>query len=230
MFDLMFERKRKQYCQAYLLPEKKWLGARRTNVLIFSLIAFFLVKIYFGLPLIESGLIALAIGLLLRLFFYNQLVNYDKVIYKKLEQDFPLFVITFASLMSSYDNVINVFIMMEEYTSNEYYEKLLKQLNKLNREYPNDINNNIFKFAQEIPSSNAMFFAKTAVDIKEKGYDPKLLDTLINNVSIENQNLAENIVANASNSYIKFGTLPIMFSMMYLFYFVIMQMSTIMGG
>lgn len=226
MYDILFEKKREYYCLIYLLDSKSWNQARLTNSLVLGLVAagvcYFMEM---GIPTaIIAGILA---GFFIAKMTYYQLTKLYIPIQTQLRQEFPSFAITLASLLSTYENVTNAFEKAYEYNDNIYYRHLLIQLVEANKEFPQDIDQNIFDFCGEIDSNNATFLAKTLIDFRDKGYDEELLDKLVINLNIENANLTEQIVKGAADKFIKFGTAPIMLVVGYLFMFVFKMMEVL---
>lgn len=225
MYDILTEKKRGYYCYVYLLDEKKWNNARITNSVALGLMGAGASFVMGKLPIVNSLLIGLIVGLLIFKLTYFQLTKLDIAIGKHLQREFPSFAITLASLLTTYENITNAFEKAYEYNDDMYYKHLLLQVVEANKRFPDQIDKNIFDFCEEIPSSNAMFLAKTLADFREKGYDEQLIDKLIANLNVENTNITKTIVDSATDKFIKFGTAPIMLSIGMLFIFVFAMMS-----
>lgn len=223
MYDIIFEKKRDYYCLIYLLDPVSWNRARINNSAAMGLLAAG-VCYFMGLGVIVS-IIALLVGAVLTAkLTYYQLTKLYIPIANQLRMEFPSFAITLSSLLSTYENVTNAFEKAYEYNDNIYYRHLLIQLVEANKEFPQDIDQNIFDFCGEIESNNATFLAKTLVDFRDKGYDDALLDKLVINLNIENANLTEQIVKVAADKFVKFGTIPIFLTVIYIFIFVFAMM------
>lgn len=224
MFDFLLERKREYYCYIYLIEEKRWNAARIQNSLVLGIVGIAVLYLMVGLDIIPSVLGGVGIGFGIFKLTYLQLTKLDIAIGKHLKQEFPTFAITFASLLTTYDNITNAFEKAYEYTDDDYYRHLLLQVVEANKKYPEDIDQNILDFCDEIPSTNAMFLAKTLIDFREKGYDPLLMDKLIASLNVENENVYQTIVDNAGNAFVKFGTFPVLMSLAVIFSFVFAMM------
>lgn len=223
MLDILFETKRDYYCLIYLLDPVSWNRARLTNSVAMGAMASG-VAFFFGMNLIITVLAFPVVAFLIAKMTYYQLTKLYIPIANQLRMEFPSFAITLASLLSTYENVTNAFEKAYEYNDNIYYRHLLIQLVEANKEFPQDIDQNIFDFCNEIESNNATFLAKTLIDFRDKGFDDALLDKLVINLNIENANLTEQIVAGAADKFVKFGTMPIFLTVGYIFIFVFAMM------
>lgn len=225
MSDIIFERKRDYYCMVYLLDPKSWNNARMTNALVIGLIASG-IAFFLEAPLIVVILACPVVAFSIAKATYIQLTKLSIPIANQLKTEFPSFAITLSSLLSTYENVTNAFEKAYEYNDNIYYRHLLIQLVEANKEFPQDIDQNIFDFCGEIDSNNATFLAKTLIDFRDKGFDEELLDKLVINLNIENANLTKTIVENAANKFVKFGTMPILLVVMYIMMMVMAMMGS----
>lgn len=223
MRDIIFEAKRDYYCLIYLLDPVSWNRARLTNSLAMGAMAS-AVCFFMNLSLIITILAFPVVALLIAKLTYYQLTKLYIPIANQLRMEFPSFAITLASLLSTYENVTNALEKAYEYNDNIYYRHLLIQLVEANKEFPQDIDQNIFDFCAEIESNNSTFLAKTLINFRDKGFDEELLDKLVINLNIENSNLTKSIVASAADQFIKFGTIPIFSIVMYIFMFVFAMM------
>ncbi|WOO88179.1 hypothetical protein RZE82_04425 [Mollicutes bacterium LVI A0039] len=226
MSDIILERKRDYYCLIYLLDPVSWNKARITNSLAMGLIAAGM-SFFMGLGLIITILAFIVVSIAIAKLTYYQLTKLYIPIANQLKLEFPSFAITLASLLSTYENVTNAFEKAYEYNDNIYYRHLLIQLVEANKAYPQDIDQNIFDFCGEIDSNNATFLAKTLIDFRDKGFDEELLDKLVINLNIENANITKTIVATAADSFVKFGTMPIFLTIIYIFMFVFAMMDAL---
>lgn len=223
MLDILLEKKRDYYCLIYLLDPVSWNRARMTNAIALGAMASG-VSFFMGAKLLITILAFPVVTFLIAKLTYMQLTKLDRLIAAQLKMEFPSFAITLSSLLSTYENVTNAFEKAYEYNDNIYYRHLLIQLVEANKEFPQDIDQNIFDFCAEIESNNATFLAKTLIDFRDKGFDEALLDKLVINLNIENANLTEQIVDGAANKFVKFGTLPIFLTVIYIFMFVFEMM------
>lgn len=226
MRDILLEEKRDYYCLIYLLDPKSWNNSRMTNSIAMGAMASG-VCFFMGLSLVITILVFPIVAFLIAKLTYYQLTKLYIPIANQLRMEFPSFAITLASLLSTYENVTNAFEKAYEYNDNIYYRHLLIQLVEANKEFPQDIDQNIFDFCGEIESNNATFLAKTLVDFRDKGFDEDLLDKLVINLNIENSNLTKQIVTNAADQFIKFGTIPIFVVIIYIFWFVFEMMDVL---
>lgn len=223
MSDILLERKRDYYCLIYLLDPVSWNRSRLTNSIALGALASG-VCFFMGLSLMITILAFPVAAFLVAKLTYIQLTKLDSAIAYQLKMEFPSFAITLSSLLSTYENVTNAFEKAYEYNDNIYYRHLLIQLVEANKEFPQDIDQNIFDFCNEIESNNATFLAKTLIDFRDKGFDEALLDKLVINLNIENANLTKQIVASAADKFVKFGTMPIFLTVIYIFVFVFAMM------
>lgn len=223
MFDILLERKRDYYCMVYLLDPKSWNNARMTNSLVLGAVAA-AVTYFLEFPMPVTIIAFPVIAFIIMKATYIQLTKLSIPIANQLRAEFPSFAITLASLLSTYENVTNAFEKAYEYNDNIYYRHLLIQLVEANKEFPQDIDQNIFDFCGEIDSNNATFLAKTLIDFRDKGFDEELLDKLVINLNIENANLTKSIVDGAADKFVKFGTMPILLIVMYIMMMVMSMM------
>lgn len=223
MLDILLESKRDYYCLIYLLDPISWNRSRLTNSIAMGAMAGGLC-FFFGMSLVITIIATIATTFLVAKLTYIQLTKLYIPIANQLRMEFPSFAITLSSLLSTYENVTNAFEKAYEYNDNIYYRHLLIQLVEANKEFPQDIDQNIFDFCNEIESNNATFLAKTLIDFRDKGFDEALLDKLVINLNIENANLTEQIVKGAADKFVKFGTMPIFLTVIYIFIFVFAMM------
>lgn len=226
MLDILLEQKRDYYCLIYLLDPVSWNRARLTNSIAMGAMAS-AVCFFMGLSTVVTLVAFPVVGFIVAKLTYYQLTKLYIPIANQLKMEFPSFAITLSSLLSTYENVTNAFEKAYEYNDNIYYRHLLIQLVEANKEFPQDIDQNIFDFCNEIESNNSTFLAKTLINFRDKGFDEELLDKLVINLNIENANLTKNIVASAADSFIKFGTIPIFVTIIYIFWFVFEMMDVL---
>lgn len=225
MRELIFETHLEMYCQFYQIDQEKWMQERFKQSIVIGIIGFlivlFLMGFLFGLIF---GVIS---GYTVYKLKYISLTNYDRVIKRTLKDDFPIFVVTFCALSGYYNNVTNIFSKSIEYVDNKYYEALVSQFIELVDRYPGEIDSHVFELANEIPSQNNLFFAKTVIDMNQKGFDSEIIGKLVDIVNSEFDNTIAVLVESIPLKFIKFASMPIMFSMLYLFMFTFGAMGMI---
>lgn len=225
MRELIFETHLEIYCDIYQIELDKWSKTRRQYTVILAMIVFFMVFLFLGF--VPAVIAAVSSAYITYKIMYINLTNYDKVIKNGLRNDFPVFVVTFCALAGYYNNITNIFVKSVDYVDNKYYLALVGQFVDLVNLYPGEIDSHIFEFTNEIPSQNNLFFAKTVIDMNQKGFDQEIIQRLVDIVNSEFDNTINVLIESIPLKFIKFASLPIMISMLYLFMFTFGAMAMI---
>lgn len=176
---------------------------------------------------IKKIMLSLVVFLIMFKNGYTTLKNIDKQIDKYLAIRLPMITTTIVALSSYYDSVVNIIEYSKEYVEDKYYtikvdEFLLKVKNN-----PDETDKHIFDLFANLPSVNSLFLARAIVDIKNKGYDQELLLSLIKSVNEESDSTIKKILEVIPLQFIKFGTFPIMLTMLIMMYMVMALMTYI---
>ncbi len=217
MKELIFETHLEVYCEVYQINQKNWSKKRFQQSVIMGVLTFLVSAVVLT---IQFALIfGITASYIVYKLAYVNLTNHERLIKRSLEEDFPVFVVTFCALSGYYNNVTNIFLKSVDYIDNKYYEILIAQFVNLVNDYPGEIDSHIFELTGEIPSQNNLFFAKTVIDMNQKGYDSEIISRLVDIVNGEFDNTINVLVESIPLKFIKYASMPIMFSMLYLFMF-----------
>ena len=211
--DILFEKRKKYYIEKYDINRGKWEQNRIVANLVFAIVVL-IIAYGFGLGLVKSVLLGMAVFIIMFKFSYLELTKMDTKVAKYLALTLPQITTTFVALSAYYDSVINILDYSKSYVDDKYYSMRIDAFLEKTKKNPEKIDDHLFALFSDLPSVNALFLSRSMVDLKNKGYDQELLISLMKSVETESASIIAAKLEAIPLAFIKFGTFPIMITML----------------